>query len=44
MNRCPICESIDDFCEQVDLQKGEVTGYICIKCGYEDWEEDKVEK
>ncbi|MGL4363128.1 MAG: hypothetical protein ACRCSG_07695 [Cellulosilyticaceae bacterium] len=36
MNQCPKCASIIDWCEQVDCEKGEVTGYWCTKCGYEE--------
>lgn len=44
MNECPNCHQIQCFCQQVDLEKGEVIGYLCNQCGYELWEEKYIEK
>ena len=41
VNQCPTCKGIDSLCEQVDLEKGEVIGYICTQCGYESFEEEE---
>lgn len=35
MGKCPDCNSIAGFCEEVDLGNGEVMGYHCTQCGYE---------
>ncbi len=32
---CPKCNRIHSYCEEVDLELGEVTGYHCTSCGYE---------
>ncbi|WP_010168387.1 hypothetical protein [Candidatus Epulonipiscium viviparus] len=32
--KCPKCNSITGFCEEVDLRLGEVIGYHCTVCGY----------
>lgn len=39
MNICPKCGSVEGFCEEVDVAKGEVEGYHCVKCGYSSTEE-----
>lgn len=41
MKVCPSCGSFEGFCEDVDLEIGEVKGYHCTQCGY-DSEEDEL--
>ncbi len=33
--RCPNCKSIENLCEEVNLERGEVSGYHCIACGFD---------
>lgn len=40
MGICPMCGSLEGYCEEVDLVNGEVTGYHCTKCGHEEIEEE----
>ncbi len=39
--KCPKCNSIINFCEEVNVSLGEVIGYHCNACGYDhDMEND----
>ncbi len=38
MTHCPICRSIEHFCEDINIRKGEVEGYHCTACGYSRYE------
>ncbi len=40
--KCPDCGKVDTFCEDVDLKSGEVTGYHCTTCGYDENCEDDI--
>ncbi len=33
--KCPKCNSVIDFCEEVNVPLGEVVGYHCNACGYD---------
>lgn len=44
MHTCPTCGSLEGFCEEVDLTRGEVLGYHCIQCGYDEELEEESER
>lgn len=41
MKQCPRCQQRETLCEQVNVEKGEVIGYICNQCAYEQWEDQE---
>ncbi len=33
--KCPNCQSVENLCEEVNLEYGEVSGYHCTACGFD---------
>ncbi len=38
--KCPNCNEVRSWCEEINVELGEVIGYHCTECGHETELED----